>query len=75
MKPVAIPQPQGLKFTYWSSLVAELFAEYGILASTSDDAWQNWACGLLDIPSLSNIPSPMMFPDWQTWACRFRETF
>ena len=71
---VALPQPWGLQFVPWGSLVAEQLAEFGILAPVDEAAWKEWASSLLMIPELATIPDPNSFPSWQEWASRVIES-
>jgi hypothetical protein len=71
----SIPQPQGIEFAQWGSLVAEQLAGYGIQAPVQGDAWQEWAASLLHEPALGLLPSPLGFNDWRDWASSFRATF
>jgi hypothetical protein len=72
---VAFPLPVGIKFAQWGSLVAEQLAEYGILAPSSEEAWQDWAAALLYVPDLASIPDPYGFDSWDIWASRLLEGF
>ena len=69
------PNPLGLEFNQWGSVVAEQLAAYGVVTPAESDQWKDWACGLFYIPALAEAPTPMEFEKWEDWASRFIETF
>lgn len=71
-----IPQPEGMKFTQWTALVAEQLAAYGVGAATDDETWKTWVCALFYIPELvaKNVPTPDQYSEWPAWADLFIES-
>lgn len=68
-----LPQPQGLSFKDWASLLCEAFAELGVALPPEEARWQDWACSLLYFPELATLPSPIGFNSWREWADRATE--
>lgn len=68
-----LPEPSGLTFSQWGTVVAEQLAQYGVAAPYNDDSWKTWACALFYVPELValNIPTPEGFDNWETWAVQF----
>jgi hypothetical protein len=68
-----LPEPQGLEFTQWGSVVAEQLAQYGVAMPYNNDSWKTWVCALFYVPELvsMNIPSADQFDNWQDWADQF----
>lgn len=72
---LTIPQPQGLQFVEWGTLVAEQLATYGVPAPVSEATWQEWAQQLLQEPQLGLAPFPVGYSSWTDWASQFRDAF
>ncbi len=66
-----VPDPRGLSFTRWASLLTEGLAAYNV-PSPVEDEWFGWACALFSSPDLAQqgLPDPRGFADWQSWAER-----
>lgn len=69
-----IPDPSSLEFLVWGNLVAEQLATYGVDAPTSEELWREWACSLLYVPQLADVPDPTAFGSWREWGTRLLET-
>lgn len=67
-----IPEPQGLEFAEWGSLVAEQLEAYGVSAPRSE-TWQDWVSALFYVPALAQLGIPTVegFATWQAWAAQF----
>lgn len=67
------PEPNGLKFSDWGSIVAEQLAPYGVSAPINDESWKTWVCALFYVPELvaKNIPGADGFESWSDWAEQF----
>lgn len=69
-----VTRPTGLRFTDWGAQIV-LDLEVGGLASipSSEEAWQEWARGVVQIPQVSryNPPNPFFYDKWLNWAEHF----
>ena len=67
------PEPHGLQFKDWGSVVAEQLSAYGVSAPIDEESWKTWVCALFEVPQLvsMNIPTADGFADWQSWAQQF----
>lgn len=68
---VDIPDPRGLSFERWASLLTEELAQYNV-PGPAEGQWFSWACALFSSPDLEELglPDPRGFSDWQGWAER-----
>lgn len=68
-----LPEPYGLKFEQWGSIVAEQLASFGVSAPLNDDTWTTWVSALHQVPELAsmNIPQADGFQSWSDWAEQF----
>lgn len=68
-----LPEPYGLEFKDWGSIVAEQLAAFGVSAPYNNDSWKTWVCALFQVPELvsMNIPTADGFDDWAEWAKQF----
>jgi len=69
------PNPYGLPFERWASIVNEELSLYNISMPVSENAWAFWAtkiCEILDL-SAEGMPSPEMYSDWRGWAEKLTE--
>jgi len=68
-----LPEPKGLDFVLWGSIVAEQLAQYGVGVPYNEDSWKTWVCALFYVPELvaMNIPSADNFDSWEPWADQF----
>lgn len=68
-----LPEPKGLSFVQWGSIVAEQLATYGIAMPYNNESWKTWVCALFYVPELvaMNIPSAESFENWEQWAVQF----
>ena len=54
----------------WSSLMCEAYAAQNLSINAPEEAWTDWAAGLLAIDVFVNegIPGPYIYENWQDWA-------
>lgn len=54
----------------WSSLMCEAYAAQSLSINAPEEAWADWAAGLLAIDVFVNegIPAPYIYENWQDWA-------
>lgn len=65
--------PQGLSIQQWSdAVISDINTSWPLGVLQSEDAWQEWATGLVRAPELAQrvLPDPYGFSDWRAWAER-----
>lgn len=64
------PDPRGLTFAHWSSLLQEELAAYNAPRPADEDTWRDWAVQIFALPELTNLglADPRGYDDWRRWA-------
>jgi len=67
-----IPNPIGLDFIRWASVVTEELSSYNVSIPASEDTWLSWALQVFNINDLveQGVPDPYGFSEWRAWAAR-----
>ena len=62
--------PRGHTFESWSSLMVESYASQQLQIGITEDNWQDWAVGMMNIAIFNDgsLPSPYAYSNWQQWA-------
>jgi len=70
-----LPNPYGVPFERFASVLVEQLSLYNVAQSPTVDNWKDWAAAILREPSmeLQGLPDPRYFPTWQSWAARVHE--
>jgi hypothetical protein len=78
MTALTVYDPRGLEFTYWASLMIELFADQNLSIPdpTSEEKWREWVLGLVGNGYFGQyeIPLPSATETWQEWAIRLLQS-
>lgn len=67
----AFPEPAGMSFVAWASVITEQLAEQGVPIATNESTWRDWVNGLLSTAGLAWVPRTEGFETWQQWADAF----
>lgn len=70
-----IPEPIGLDFMRWASVVTEELSVYNVSIPASEDSWKSWALQVYNVNDLveQGVPEPQGFDNWRAWAARVAE--
>lgn len=69
-----IPNPYGLTFEEWSSVIIETYAQDGVdMYNVEEKNWRDWSERLQIIDDFSAVPFDDAFATWQQWGERVVE--
>jgi len=63
-----IPFPTLMPFSDWADQLSLEMEDTVPIVKYTGEPWQEWAVEFINSGGLSQLPDPIQFTDWRTWA-------